>query len=505
MKRHFYALFLSLFSAAICLATSECESADSSPQQDKLSAQVRTLDIKAITARPTADSPQYENKEVWPTRVGDEPFQKQEWPTGRLLIWNVYGDAEMIPGNRGGLDGRNPKNWINAATGEPAKSIPDMDTDIILPDSDTTYVVNFHCVEGTKISFCRHMTVGRNATIRLGGHPHNSSIRFLGNVWVRPTGTIVTYGHMYYVGANDTFLRQDWPQDGKLKKMHDERIIAPYDPDAHLFDQPWANGRITYFFIHDKAAGKSTEVIGYVCAVDEVRIKSGAFIVGRDSRFISLGPAAVTVSKGAKVVLMDGSQCSHGQNQFVNKDWNVAVGAEVTGGTPDRPLQRNAYFGVGYRNWQNLPIPERDNRAKQPTDEPKLYYGYTGTNAWIQGDLIGYPASGSDARLVVCWQRISSGGAGAWGRTDEGFKKVFAKITPKITIQVESAKIENVRFDDLHRGGIQTSNADIYKSEGWKNVTFGDGCLSKDPKELFREINPGKGRAQTPDKKYTTL
>ena len=59
-------------------------------------------------------------------------------------------------------------------------------------------------------------------------------------------------------------------------------------------------------------------------------------------------------------------------------------------------------------------------KAKQPTGA-KRYYGYEGYNARIQGDLIGYPAKGTDARLVVYWQRISFGGAGNWGRGDETF------------------------------------------------------------------------------------
>ena len=469
--------------------------------------QASALDVKSITAKPTADNPQYGDKKVWPTLVGDEYFQKTKWEKKRLLIWNINGSAKNIRGRRGGLEGRTAGNWINAATGKPARSVPDMDTDIILPDSDKPYVVNFYSVKGVKASFCRHMTIGRNATIRLAGHPHSNSFRILGNLWVRATGKIDTYGQMHFIGSNDTFLRQDWPEDGELKKMHDQRLVAPYEPKAKLLEQPWAHGRITYFFIHNKTAGKSTEVIGYVGAIDEVRITSGRFIVGRMSRFISLGPASVTVNKGAKVVLMDASQCSHGQNQFVNRDWNVAVGGEVTGGTPDRPLKRDAYMGVGYRNWRNLPVPERSNSKKKtkPQSGPKHYYGYDGQNARIQGDLIGYPAKGTEARLVVCWQRISAGGAGGWGRTDEGFKKVFPKMPPKITIWIESAKVENVRFDDLHRGGILTPRANIYKSTGWKNVTFGDECLSKDPKELFREINPKKGLKQTPDKKYTTM
>ena len=101
------------------------------------------LNIKAITSKPTADNPQHDNKEAWPNLVGDEYFAEQKWEKKRLLIWNTHGKAEMIRGRRGGLDGNNPANWINADTGQPAKSIPDMDTDIILPDSDRPYIVNF--------------------------------------------------------------------------------------------------------------------------------------------------------------------------------------------------------------------------------------------------------------------------------------------------------------------------------------------------------------------------
>ncbi len=457
------------------------------------------LDIKAITAKPTADNPQFDDKKAWPDLVGDEYFPKQKWEKARLLIWGHPGEKQ----GRGApkIDPKDPANWIDAATGKPAGAIPDMNTDIIIPDADKPYRVAM----GMQNFACRHLTIGRNAafSVESGG---NFSI--FGNLWVRHTGMVTSWRNMTFTGDRDTFIRQEWPEDGKLKKLHDERLISPFNPTEKT--PPWMqDGRkhrsITTYMVHDKAMGKSTEVIGYVRILDEVGIKSGTFIVGRDSRFVSMGPSAVSINKGAKVVMMDGAMCCHGQNQFVNKDWNVARGAEVTGGTPDRPLKRDAYFGVGYRNWTNLAVPERENhkkKAKQPTG-PKLYYGFAGSNARIQGDLIGYPAKGTKARLVVCWQRISAGGAGNWGRQDEAFKKVFPKMPPKITIWVESAKVENVRFDDLHRGGILTPNADIFKS--WKNVTFGEGCLSKDPKELIREINPKKGLRQTPDKKYISM
>ena len=90
------------------------------------------LDIKAISEKPTADNPQFDNKEAWPEFVGDEYFLKQEWPEGRLLIW--YPTVKTSTGgnrSREIHDPMNPANWINAATGRPAKSIPDMDDDPI--------------------------------------------------------------------------------------------------------------------------------------------------------------------------------------------------------------------------------------------------------------------------------------------------------------------------------------------------------------------------------------
>ena len=136
---------------------------------------------------------------------------------------------------------------------------------------------------------------------------------------------------------------------------------------------------VATYMVHDKAPGKSTEMIGYVRILDEVGIKSGTFIVGRDSRFISMGPATVAVGNGAKIILMDGAQCSHGMNQFVCRDLDVRGGGEVSGGAPDRPLRRDAYLGIGYLNWMNLLIPQQEgNKRETPTTAggAKMYYGY---------------------------------------------------------------------------------------------------------------------------------
>ena len=471
-------------------------------------------DVKAIIASPTAGNPQYENKNAWPMLVGDEYFVKQKWPKARLLIWNVDGATKAVKGRRDEPNGRKVENWINAATGKPAKALPDMDTDVILPASAEPYRVVMG-VGGVKETACRHVTIGRNAHLSVEG---GGQFSIFGNLWICNEGLLTVWRNTVFAGGRDTFLRYDWPADGKLKKVHDERLVTPYDPQAKNEDNLWMRyGRrsrsVATYLVHDKAPGKSTEVIGYVRITDEVRIQSGSFIVGRDSRFVTTGPATVSVAKGAKVVLMDGALCSHGMNQFPCRDWGVE--GEVSGGAPDRPLRRDAYMGMGYKNWMNLPIAQKEGSKKPIPTTPggaKMYYGYGQYSTIVDGDLIGYPAKGSNARLVVCWQRISAGGAGCWGRTDKAFKEVFPKIPPKIGLWLSGkSKVQNVRFDDLRPGGIVTASMETFK--GWRNVTFGDGCVSKDPKDLVRGYEAelaamGGGHPTSslePKKQYATM
>ncbi len=470
------------------------------------------VDIAAITEKPTADNPLFDNKEVWPMLVGDEYFLKQKWEEGRTYIWDVEKTIEAGEQSRRRRDpdASDPSNWIDAATGKPATELPDIDTDLILPDSETPYKAALG-EENGKGAFCRHVTIGKNAAFSTWGARHHQ-FRLFGNLWIRPGGSMRTgQGNLVFTGDKHTFLRYDWPEDGVLKRLHDERAISPFKVNGEIIKTPWLANCIGTYMRHEKPEGISTEVLGLARMADEVGIKSGTFIIGRDSRFVSTGPSSVSINKGAKVVLMDGAQCSHGQNQFVNRDWGVQAGAAVTGGTPDRPLKRDAYMGLGYRNWRNLPVPEPENHKPKPQTGAKKYYAYGGYNAMIQGGLIGHPAPGSGARLVVCWQRISSGGAGSWGRTDEAFQRVFPDFLPKITIWISAiSKLENVRFDDLHRGGIVTANMETLN--GWKNISFGDACLSKDPKELVRGYEAelaetGGGHPMStlePKEKYTT-
>ena len=422
------------------------------------------LDIKAITAKPSAGNPQYGNKKAWPDLVGDEYFLKQKWPKARLLIWAHPGKAQKRRGPK--LDPKDPANWIDAATGKPADAVPDMNTDVIFPDSDTGYTVEDRKPREWS---CRHLTVGRGASVK---PTRGASLSLFGNLWVRPGGNLYVYRTLKPSGGSDTFIRKDWPEDGKLKKLHDSGAPTLFD-HADPRANPWGKQEIAFFFRHDKPDA-STEFLGYVSNRDEFGNVAGTVIVGRNSRLMCGTAATFTVLKAGKLVLMDGAMAGKYANEFGR---GVCIDGTVTGGTPDRPLKRDARMGIGYDNWMHLAFSVQVRNYRP---------GPGGITGSFSGKAIGYPARESDARLVIGWSGIGAWrGHRGWKMTED-FYDTYAKIPPKITLWIgQGTEIENVRFEDLHRGAIVLPDAGAFKS--WKNVTFGKGCLSKDPKEIFRE------------------
>ena len=445
------------------------------------------LDVGAITSKPTADNPQFGNKEAWPDLVGDEYFLKQKWAKGRVLIWPHAGKSFSRSAPR--PDPLNAGSWIDAATGKPADAMPDMDTDIILPDADKPYKVVF---KGAKHRVCRHLTVGRNATFEPGG---GGALAVFGNVWIRPGGCLYVYRTLQLVGGRDTFFRNDWPADGALKKLHDSGGIVSFDPDNPKRPNPWSWRRnrtpsVCHFFRHDKP-GATTEFRGYSSSRDEVHIMAGTLVVGRDSRFLCGGAAMVSIAKGAAVALMDGAMAGKTVNQFGS--CCRMLGGSISAGLPDRPVKRDARLGLGYSNWMNLTFPDQKKSRRGNA------YDYGRFSGSFSGTLIAHSAKGADARLVIGWQRIGAGGGGRGVNKTDAFNRTFAKLLPKITIWVgNDTNIANVRFDDLHRGGILMP--DVAAAAKWKNVSFGTGCLSKDTKELLREYKGKIVRGRPVDK-----
>ncbi|MBT3199832.1 MAG: hypothetical protein HN350_07940, partial [Phycisphaerales bacterium] len=331
------------------------------------------------------------------------------------------------------------------------------------------------------------------------------ALAVFGNVWIRPGGRLYVYRTLQLAGSGNTFFRNDWPADGKLKKLHDTGAITTFDPANPRKPNPWSwrasrTLAVCHFFKHDKP-GKSTEFIGCVTSRDEVGIQSGTLIVGRDSRFLCGGAANIQVAKGAAIALMDGAMTGKTINQF--GICCAVVGGSITAGLPDRPIKRDGRLGIGYSNWMNIEFSDQVKGRRGHASD----YGRFGGG--LSGKLIGYPAKGSDARLVIGWQRISLGGGGRGVKATEGFNQRFAKLAPKITIWIGAdTEVENVRFEDVHCGGIVLPDAAA--AAKWKNVTYGDGCLSKDPKELIRQYKGKTHRGRPaeplkPEKKYTSM
>ena len=192
---------------------------------------------------------------------------------------------------------------------------------------------------------------------------------------------------------------------------------------------------------------------------------------------------------------MDNAMIAKNVNWF-DTDLVLSATGAITGGTPDRPIKRDARIGLGYRNWMNLDFGGDKNVRHYP-------YRYGKVAGSFLGDLIGYPVEGANAKLVVQWHRIMPGNK---GRGIGENSKVYARLKPKITIWIATdTEIENARFDDLHCGGIVLPDKAIMKK--WKNVSFGDGCLSRDPEELGREYKGKLHRGQPveplkPEEKY---
>ena len=469
-------LLLSL--VAILLTTNTRAFAESSPPRPN------AIVVKSDDQQPAAHNPQYDNKKAWPGLVGDEYFIKQKWPKARLLIW-ARADATPTRG-KSNPDVAVLDNWIDAATGKAPDAGPDMDTDLLFPDADKAYRVS------GKGLICRHLTVGRNADVQPGG---GSGLSAFGNIWIRPGGKLYVYRRIIFAGNGHTFCRKDWAPDGKLKKLHDTRAVTPFDrqnPKANV----WTPDPISFFMSHDKPKG-STEILGHVSCKDEFRVQSGTFIVGRDSRFYNGKASTLSVGKAGTIALMDGAVICKRGNQFI---LDCRSEGAITGGTPDRPLKRDARLGLGYANWMNFSFPAEKRR------HGSNHGGFGGS---FSGKLIGYPAKGADAGLVIGWHGISAWiGHRGWTMSEE-FYDLYARLQPKITIWIGAdTKVENVRFDDLHRGGIVLPDRAIMKQ--WKNVTFGKSCLSKDPKELTREykgkVNRGRpSEPLKPEKKYTSM
>ena len=205
-----------------------------------LSFQAEATDIKTILSKPAAGNPRFGDQTVWPDLHGDEYFQRQKWEEGRVLIWDVARSLEKRAGRRNSsVDGSDPRE-LDRCGDRQSCCLPAGYADGRYPCPTRTF--RTPRASGTpdiRNVFCRHVTIGRNAA--LDPLYARGGFQIAGNLWIQPGGAIKTgMWTLMFIGDKHTFVRNDWPEDGVLEKIHKERRVTPYEK-KDIRKQPWWN------------------------------------------------------------------------------------------------------------------------------------------------------------------------------------------------------------------------------------------------------------------------
>jgi hypothetical protein len=75
--------------------------------------------------------------------AGGEPFQKEQWPQARTLVWARPGKSGLMQTANNWTEYASAADYLAGKNASPAETPPDKKTDIILPDSPDgqSYVV----------------------------------------------------------------------------------------------------------------------------------------------------------------------------------------------------------------------------------------------------------------------------------------------------------------------------------------------------------------------------
>ena len=139
---------------------------------------------------------------------------------------------------------------------------------------------------------------------------------------------------------------------------------------------------------------------------------------------------------------------------FPPSEVNASGNAAITGGTPDRPIKRDARIGLGYRNWMDLDF---------GGDKSGRHYAYRYGKAAgsFSGDLIGVreeAPEGAAPLLTPVMEKgrpvgpmptlaeIRSRFAGNLERLDHGHKRLSDALPYPVTVSDRLGRAEAQRF-----------------------------------------------------------
>jgi hypothetical protein len=363
-----------------------------------------------------------------------EPAYRTEvWPEGRTLIW-------AHPGQGGEID--DPSNW-RTASGDAVTAIPDRNTDIVLPASESLYIV-----KGGRVNQVRHVTIESQALLT---GKHRNEVEIWGNCWVK------VGGYVKYVsvrGDKHSYFRLDegvFPTaENELKYMHPSRRV-PFEKQCR--------SQISHKFQVCKYGTASVEMIGNIGASDEVMLQHGKMIINGDFRFSGVtGKGAFEIYDGGILELQSGARIApfDPSNRKCVYNMDIYRNGVIQAGSPERPLTKDAYLLLGFAE----------------NDKP----GRTGLFSAVGSMIRVYSADPAKARLIISSTSSVEGfHTGLGNLVGNPTEKASGK--KGIAIQLAGdIQLDGVVFDYVSEGGIGL--ADPGWIQQWKHISYGPHCAA---------------------------
>ncbi len=369
-------------------------------------------------AKATAHDPHFQSAALWAQYdVERSAYAKENWQPARLLVWAHPGVMDRS------LDPTDPANWLE--NGKPATRLFDAQTDLLFPDSETTYFV------GTKGGpfACRHLTVGRNARVSI------MPLTAYGNVWIKREGSIIWLEGLS--GSRHTFARNDNRQGREI--------------------------RISNKLTISKSQGASAEILGCFDTGDDLNLHSGTMIVGPESTFMPGDRSIQGIYPAATLVLLSGARFHKRGNQQWNND--VVVMGRLLAGTPERPLTKDCFLGLSYKSKGRVPEELAHGKSGRPDDYSLVVAP--------EGTIRVCSANPATARLVIgyhgCHVRVGWGPDAYTQPEPPEWQAIPHKIDMVLLGDLE---FNGVVLEDVLKGGILVPDPAVRSQ--WQNVFYGE-------------------------------
>jgi len=412
-----------------------------------------------------------------PPKSGRQPaYTTETWEAPRrLMIWAKPGQSGMLTAADNWLiveaGGEITPDAQNIEEGKLKESWWHANTDIVVPAAREKY----QCRRAGKFP-CRHITVGHKAKFEAA-----ALTSLNGNVWVARGGYYRTRYSTRLKGDKHTFFLNDQPRLTPESIGEDVEVVGRgyIIPQEH--PGPGYDGYCVAQYLHvRKADDASVEFIGTLSSSDDFQLHRGTAVVAENSQLWAGTRSKQHFGRGTTLRLMSGGEYGKAHTspgsgygfKYSQGSMDAVINGRIEAGTEDHPITENAYFGISF---------------KAPA-------GFEDLDRQVPGAIIGpdteiavHTADPEKAKLVIRWHRRHND----WyeGRLD-GYKQMPELIYIGVC---GNLMLENVKFDDMARGGLMLKNPSIVSQ--WKNVTFGDRCagdrddvITKWPESLRKPI-----------------